>query len=186
MNDADLVTRCRDGDNMAWEVLIRRYQRLVFAIASRAGLPEETVESVFHETFARLAVGIATIDRRDRIHAWLVTTARRLTIDAIRARKSRRAVDDADAVLENLEDPAELRSEALERMVERHRVRQALSRVGDRCRRLLTALFYDHSDPPRSYRSIAADLGMPVGSLGPTRNRCLAKLLEEYEALEDD
>ena len=186
MPDEDLATRCVEQDNLAWETLIRRYRRLVYAIPSRAGLPLDTVEDIFHETFAKLAERIDRIERRERIRAWIVTTARRLTIDAIRARKPHRVLGDSEAVLEQLEDPAELASDALERMEQRHMIRQALARMGDRCRRLLALLFYDRSVPPRSYESIAAELGMPLGSLGPTRARCLAKLMKEYEDLRED
>jgi len=183
LSDADLVIRCRQDDNLAWDTLIRRYRRLVYAIPSRAGLAPDTIETIFHETFAKLAERIDTIDRGDRVRAWMVTTARRLTIDAIRGRKQGRELDDSETALRDLEDPAELPSATVEKMEQRHLVRTALRRMGERCRRLLTALFYDRSDPPRSYESIAAELGMPLGSLGPTRARCLAKLLQEYEDL---
>lgn len=186
MSDGELVAACRRDDNLAWETLIRRYRRLVYAVPSRAGLPPDRIEMIFHETFAKLAERIDTIDRGDRIRAWVVTTARRLTIDAIRARARGSELADSEEVLEHLEDPAELPSDAVEKMERRHLVRTALQRMGERCRRLLTALFYDRSDPPRSYESIAAELGVPLGSLGPTRARCLAKLLQEYEVLDHE
>lgn len=186
MSDLELVAACRRDDNLAWETLIRRYRRLVYAVPSRAGLPPDQIETIFHETFAKLAERIDTIDRGDRVRAWVVTTARRLTIDAIRGRARGRELEDSEETLEHLEDPAELPSDAVEKMERRHLVRTALRRMGERCRRLLTALFYDRSDPPRSYESIAAELGMPLGSLGPTRARCLAKLLQEYEGLDHE
>ncbi|MBZ0269058.1 sigma-70 family RNA polymerase sigma factor [bacterium] len=186
MSDAELVALCRRDDNLAWETLIRRYRRLVYAIPSRAGLSPDTIETIFHETFAKLAERIDGIDRTDRVRAWMVTTARRLTIDAIRGRTRGRELDDSETALRDLEDPAELPSESVEKMEQRHLVRAALRRMGERCRRLLTALFYDRSDPPRSYESIAAELGMPLGSLGPTRARCLGKLLQEYEDVGND
>jgi RNA polymerase sigma factor (sigma-70 family) len=185
LSDAELVDRCCRDDNLAWETLIRRYRRLIYAIPSRAGLPADKVEDIFHETFAKLAERISSIDRPERVRAWMVTTARRLTIDAIRGRRSGREIDDSEPVLNELADPKELPSEAVERMEERHLVRQALLRMGERCRRLLTVLFYERADPPRSYESIARELGMPLGSLGPTRARCLGKLLKEYEDLGD-
>jgi len=184
--DAELVACCRRNDDLAWDTLIRRYRRLVYAVPSRAGLPTDAVETIFHETFAKLAERIDTIDRGDRVRAWVVTTARRLTIDSIRGRIRARERDDTGEALQRLEDPAQLPSETVEEMEQRHLVRTALRRMGERCRRLLTALFYDRSDPPRSYESIAAELGMPLGSLGPTRARCLGKLLQEYERLGDE
>ncbi len=185
MSDEELVRLCTDGDELAWACLVRRYRRLVYAVPNRAGLDTDRVEHVFHETFARLAERIDSLEQSHRVRAWIVTTARRLTIDTIRAKSARREVEDGDAALARVEDARELPADAIQRMEERHLVRQALLRVPERCRRLLVALFYDRSDPPRSYESIAADLDMPLGSMGPTRARCLAKLLGEYRALED-
>jgi len=178
--DGPLVRLCAEGDEEAWETLVRRYRRLVYAIPSRAGLPEDAVEEVFHQTYARLAERIRGLRDPDRVRAWMVTTARRLTIDRIRARRDSREVGLPDEALERFADPQELRPDALERLEEQHLVRQALLRLGERCRRLLIALFYPGGDEPPSYEVIGRELGMPVGSIGPTRARCLKKLLEEY------
>jgi RNA polymerase sigma factor (sigma-70 family) len=182
LEDRDLASLCAEGDELAWGTLIRRFQRLVFAIPMRAGLSEDLAEHVFHETFARLAEGIGALQRPERIRAWIVTTARRLTIDEIRSRAGARRTQ-GEEVLDRIEDPAALAPDELTLLETRHLVRQALLRLGDRCRRLLKALFYDESDPPRSYESIASELGMPVGSLGPTRARCLKKLSAELEEI---
>ncbi|MEZ5064351.1 MAG: sigma-70 family RNA polymerase sigma factor [bacterium] len=183
LEDAELVHLCAQRDELAWATLVARFRRLVYAIPVRASLGEDETEHVFHETFAKLAERIGQLKEPHRVRAWLVTTARRLTIDIIRSRTSKPRVADSETVLENLEDPKTLAPDDLARLETRHLVRQALMRLGDRCRRLLTVLFYDDSDPPRSYESIAKELDMPVGSLGPTRARCLVKLAAELEDL---
>ncbi len=163
---------------------MHRYRRLVYAVPVRAGLRAEDAEEVFHSTFARLAERIGTIHDRERVRAWIVTTARRLTIDVMRARKGAVPLGESEAILERTEDPHPGAAEQLEAMERRHLVRQGLARLEERCRRILHLLFYEVTDPPRSYESMAAELGMPVGSLGPTRARCLKKLLDQLRSAE--
>lgn len=181
LDDAELVRLCAEREEVAWAVMVQRFRRLVYAIPLRAGLRDDQTEHVFHETFAKLAERIDSLREPHRVRAWIVTTARRLTIDVMRARASGPVFTDSEVALAQTEDPAELAPDEITRLETRHLVRQALLRLGDRCRRLLTVLFYDDSDPPRSYESMARELGMPVGSLGPTRARCLAKLATELE-----
>ena len=180
--DAELCELCAARDELAWSVLVSRYRKLVFAIPMRAGLSEEEVEDVFQSTYARLATRLGTIEQKDRVQAWIVTTARRLTIDAIRARQKHRERREETTELDRVEDPAELPSDAVMALERRHLVRLALSRLGERCSKLLQLLFYEREE--RSWESVADELGMPLGSVGPTRARCLAKLLKEYETLE--
>ena len=140
-SDEELLRACRRGDEAAWEALVRRYQRLVYAVARRAGLDEDAAADVFQDVFATLLENVEAIEQPSRLHAWLVTTARRKTWLAIK--RSRRAV--------------------------------ALDELDERCRLLLTMLFYRADTPP--YSEVAAALGTTEGSVGPTRARCLKKLL---------
>jgi RNA polymerase sigma factor (sigma-70 family) len=184
LSDGDLVAECASGNDHAWEVLVRRYRRLVCAVPSRAGLDVESVEEVFHATFSKLAERIRSVRDPERIRAWIVTTARRLTIDAIRSKGEARELVDFEGVIAELPGTAELPLEALERIERAHLVRQALQRLDDPCRRLIHLLFYHFSESPPSYESIGKELGIPVGSIGPTRARCLAKLLRELRKIE--
>jgi RNA polymerase sigma factor (sigma-70 family) len=184
--DAELAGLCVAGDERAWEVLVRRYRRLVYAVPNRAGLREDQVEDVFHQTFAKLAERIGSIRDLERIRAWIVTTARRLTIDCIRARQASRIVDMEDEAMQQLPDDVDDAPEALVKLEKQHMIRQAMLRVGERCRRLLSALFYDAGDEPPSYEGISEELGMPIGSIGPTRARCLKKLREEFTRIEGE
>lgn len=184
--DAEIAALCRGGDERAWDVLVRRYRRLVYSVPNRAGLREDQVEDVFHQTFAKLAERIGSIRDLDRVRSWMVTTARRLTIDCIRARQASREVVMEEDALQRVPDPADDAPEALEKLEKQHMIRQAMARVGERCRRLLSALFYDTGDEPPSYEGISGDLGMPIGSIGPTRARCLKKLREEFTRIEGE
>jgi RNA polymerase sigma factor (sigma-70 family) len=183
--DEDLLKACRRGDAAAWEALVNRFQRLIYAIPRRAGLDEDAASEVFQEVFTTLFEKLDDIEQPDRLHAWLVTTARRKTwriISRDRDRSARRYAEDeedADAELNALADEAPLPDEVLIRLEEQHRVRTALGQLDDRCRKLLTLLFYQAEAP--SYAEIAAATGTSEGSIGPTRARCLQKLTRLLE-----
>jgi RNA polymerase sigma factor (sigma-70 family) len=186
LDDASLLERCRESDARAWSVLVQRYRRLVYAIPVRAGLDPESCEEVFHATFRRLAQRIDTVREAGRVRAWIVTTARRLVVDEIRRRQTSRARMASEEALENRPDETPLPVETLESLETRHLVHQALERLGDRCRRLLQRLFFGPEDGAPAYEDIARELEMPIGSIGPTRARCLGKLREIYEGLESE
>ncbi|HMB70104.1 MAG TPA: sigma-70 family RNA polymerase sigma factor [bacterium] len=184
--DGELATACAEGNELAWDVLVRRYRRLVYAVPNRARLPEDQIEEVFHQTFAKLAERIGSIRDRDRVRSWMVTTARRLTIDFIRARQSSRRVDMEDEAIASIADESESAPESLVRLERQHLVRQAMLGIGERCRRLLTALFYRTGPDPPSYDGVSEELGIPIGSIGPTRARCLKKLKDGLERMEKE
>lgn len=176
--DGTLLAACRRGDATAWESLVYRYQRLIYAIPRRAGLDDDQCADVFQRTFALLVEHLGRIDQPDRVRAWLVTTARR---EAQRARqKAARllplpgAEEDEAGGGDALPDDAPLPDAAILDLEEQHLVRAALAQIDERCRQLLTLLFYRAE--PATYDEIAGVVGMPAGSIGPTRARCLQKM----------
>ena len=182
-HDAALVARCRHGDGAAWAALVRRYQRIVYAIAMRTGADEHAAADVFQTVFARLHEHLPRLAQPDRLQAWIVTTAKR---EALRVRQiGRRTVsmtradsdDDGagDAIEDSFADDAPLAEEALDRLQQLNLLRTALDRLDTRCRELLTLLFNDDDERP-AYDEVARRLALPVGSIGPTRARCLVKL----------
>lgn len=177
-NDVQLVLACRRGDQLAWERLIRRYQRLIYAIPLRAGLDADHAAEIFQEVFTTLFQKLHDLEQPEKLHAWLVTTTRRKTLHAIskaQVQQSHVISDEEPEVSISIRDEAPLPDEQLLILEEQHRIRMALSSLDDRCKTLLQLLFYV-SEPP-SYADIASSLGLPEGSIGPTRARCLAKLL---------
>ena len=177
-NDVQLVLACRRGDQLAWERLIRRYQRLIYAIPLRAGLDEDHAAEIFQDVFTTLFQKLNDLEQPEKLHAWLVTTTRRKTLHVIskeQVQQSHVISDEETEVSTSLRDEAPLPDEQLLILEEQHRIRTALSSLDDRCKTLLQLLFYV-SEPP-SYADIASSLGLPEGSIGPTRARCLAKLL---------
>lgn len=176
LGDRELLLACRRGDQSAWEALIDRYQRLIYAIPRRAGLDDDSSADVFQEVFTTLFQKLNNIDNPDRLHAWIVTTARRKTWRALsRNLPSSSGSDDEEEDLANIPDRAPLPLEELLKLEEQHRVRRALAALDDRCRELIDMLFY-RAEPP-SYSEIAAKWGTTPGSVGPTRARCLEKML---------
>lgn len=180
LSDKQLLLACRNGDQAAWEALIKRYQRLMYAIPRRAGLDEDQSSDVFQDVFATLFEKLDDIEQPERIHSWLVTTARRKTWRVIsKARAAQYTVSDDEsdsgADLSSIPDNAALPDEVLLKLEEQHRVRTAVAGLDDRCRKLLRLLFYE-AEPP-SYAEIATLLGTSEGSIGPTRARCLEKML---------
>src|SRR5437868_5869421 len=177
-SDEELLRACRRGDEAAWEALVRRYQRLVYAVARRAGLDEDAAADVFQDVFATLLENVEAIEQPSRLHAWLVTTARRKTWLAIKRSRRAVALDDFEGEggeVSSIPDEGLLPDEALGQLEEQHLVRAALDELDERCRLLLTMLFYRADTPP--YSEVAAALGTTEGSVGPTRARCLKKLL---------
>ena len=179
-DDAALVARCRRGDGAAWTSLVQRYQRLVYAIARRVGLDEHGAADVFQVVFSRLVEHLSRIAEPQRLQAWIVTTTKR---EALRQRKlgqrcvsMTRADDEAGEGAEwDLADESPIAEQALDELQQLHQLRNALDRLDARCRDLLLLLFRDDDDK-LAYDEVARRMGSTVGSIGPTRSRCLAKL----------
>jgi RNA polymerase sigma factor (sigma-70 family) len=180
--DAELVAACASGDERSWKTLVLRYRRLVYTIPYRMGLDPSDADDVFQVTFTRLAERIGALQEPARVRAWLVTTARRISLNTL---SRMREMEDPEEALATYADPADLPSEDIAQLEEQQLVRVALARLGGRCRRLLTLLYYpeDRIGDTASYESVSRALGIPVGSIGPTRMRCLKKLLVEYRKL---
>ncbi|MBL8310514.1 MAG: sigma-70 family RNA polymerase sigma factor [Burkholderiales bacterium] len=178
-SDAVLSARCNRGDAAAWETLVQRYQRLVYTIVRRVGLDEHMAADVFQTVFMRLMEHLPRLTQQDRLQAWIVTTAKREAL--LQRSRGLRTVsisaddDDGGSAALDIADDAPLPEDTLAEVQTHHQVRLALDRLDARCRDLLSLLYRD-VDEPVSYDDIAATLGMPLGSIGPTRSRCLGKL----------
>ena len=150
----------------------------IYAIPLRAGLREEEAAEIFQDVFTTFFEKLHDINEPEKLQAWLVTTARRKTLRAISKVQQRTETDLDEQAQEaaTFRDETPLPDEQLLILEEQHRLRMAVSQLDERCRTLLQLLFYVPESP--SYAEIAARLGMTEGSVGPTRARCLAKLLQ--------
>ena len=171
---AGLVRRAADGDRWAWERLVDQYARLLWAITRDFKLGESDAADVAQVTWLRLLENIRKIENPDRVGSWLAATTRNECLRCLAARKKVILAED-DIVFETggLPEP-----EVDERLLSAERaqnIREALSHLPWRWRRMLELLM---KDPPASYAEISDQLGLPIGSIGPTRSRSLARLRE--------
>lgn len=180
-DDVALVRRCRAGDATAWGQLVARYQRLVYAIVTRMGLDEHVAADVFQTVFEKLVQHLPTLREPEHLQAWIVTTAKREGLAA--RRRGQRQVsmtrdDDGDSqgpAEWDLADDSLGAEQRLDELQQLHRLRLGLDRLDERCRELLQLVFRDE-DEHLGYDEISRRLNLPVGSIGPTRSRCLGKL----------
>lgn len=180
-SDEALIQACRQGDAAAWEMLVARYQRLVYSIPRHAGLDEDLSADVFQHVFALLVEHLDRIEQPSRIGAWLTTTARRETWRLSSRERSAGSLPSGEGYAGERSDDAPQPDELLVRLEDQHKIRVAVAALDERCRRLLTLLFYQPDPPP--YSEVAAALGTSEGSIGPTRARCLRKLRRGLETL---
>lgn len=173
---AQLVRAAADGDQASWDRLVERYTALVWSVVRAHRLSGADAADAVQTTWLRAVEHLDRLREPDRLGAWLATTARHESLRAIRL-ASRQVPTDMDLVAEPVDD-APIEAHLLEH--ERDRALwTALGRLGERCRVLLRMLV---AEPPPSYEEIGAALEMPIGSIGPTRGRCLARLRELAEA----
>ena len=189
LDDTGLLVRgAADGDEAAWRGLVTRFSGLVWAVARAHRLAHADAADVYQTTWLRLAEHIGRIDHPDRVGAWLATAARRECLQSLRSAAKTAPTDDMDrldmtpAVGNPTEDAviaAETEREDKDRAAAMWR---AFARLSGRCRELLRVLM---ASPPPSYAEVAAALELPLGSIGPTRGRCLQRLREEMAGIRD-
>ena len=169
----DLVTRARAGDKRAWDALVERYAPLLWSICRRYRLGGTDADDVGQSVWLRLLEQLDKIRDPAALPGWLATTTRRecgRMLGAARGPDSARFAVDAETVPD--EQAARTDHELL--LAERNAaLREAFMRLPAGCQRLIAMLI---QDPPMPYAEISAELGIPVGSIGPTRRRCLEKL----------
>lgn len=157
------------GDAAAWEALVDEYSRMVWSVVRSFGLDHATSCDVTQTVWLRLHEHAAGIREPKALPGWLATTAKRESLRLIKNAR-REVFSDRDVAVE---DPTIQIDEVIELDDRRSRVGQALLELGEACRQLLRLLTLD---PPLSYDELAAVLGRPRGSIGPTRRRCLEQL----------
>jgi RNA polymerase sigma factor (sigma-70 family) len=168
--DADLVARCRSGDQQAWEELVNRFSRLVFAIATRIyRLESHDAEDVFQEVFARTYERLDDLRDDTAVRPWIGTLTRRLCVDRLR-QGSREQVSEEPIDPEQAEDSFAELDEAME-------VRDAMQTLSPACAEMLDRFFARD----QSYRTIGEQLDLPPGTIASRISRCLAKLRKQLE-----
>src|SRR5215212_4185124 len=168
LTDAQLVERCRAGEAEAWNELVERFSRYVYAIAVRAfGLGEADAEDVFQDVFARTYERLDSLRDDAAVRPWLAQLTRNACVDRLRAGSREEPTEDADA-----EDP----DSEIERLDDALSVHEALRALSGDCREILDRFFARDE----SYRSIGDALDLPAGTIASRISRCLGKLRVQF------
>jgi RNA polymerase sigma factor (sigma-70 family) len=169
LTDGQLVARCREGDPEAWNELVERFSRYVYAIAVQAfKLSEHDAEDVFQEVFARAYEHLHKLRDDEAIRPWLAQLTRRLCIDRLRAGTQEQP--------EEVVEPPEI-DDTIEKLDQALTVHDALAILPDGCQDILDRFFARDE----SYRTIGDALELPAGTIASRISRCLAKLRVEME-----
>jgi len=169
-SDAQLVSRCREGDAAAWNEFVERFSRYVYAICGRGfRLAQHDAEDVFQEVFARAFERLPELRSDDAVRPWLAQLTRRLCIDRLR-------LNARDTPSESEPDEREV-DDVLTTLDEAMTVRAALDKVGDPCREILDRFFCRDE----SYRTIGDLLDIPAGTIASRISRCLEKVRSEID-----
>lgn len=165
LSDAEIARQVQAGHTEAWDLFVDRYQRLVYSVALGDGLSAEDAIDVTQSTFMIFLESGMTLRHDESLAPWLMTVARR---QAWRLRQHHRR-----ETLRAEVPPADEQPPAVdwEQVVALHDALQALDQP---CRDLLVALFFEPGSP--TYTQVARRMGRSVGTIGPMRGRCLARL----------
>ncbi len=169
---AALVSAARDGDQVAWNTLVDRYNRFVWSVARSFRLSTADAADAVQMTWLRLVENLNRITEPERIASWLGTTVRRECLQHLR-RSGRDRSDAGTDFLVNVSDGAAPLESALLEQERDRALWQAMGMLSDKCQQLLRVLM---ASPPPAYVDVAQTLAMPIGSIGPARKRCLAQL----------
>ena len=171
--DAELVARCRAGDERAWAQLVERFGRYVYAICVQGfRLSEHEAEDAFQETFARAYERLGQLRDDAAVRPWLAQLTRRICLD----RLQRGGRDEPTADLDHGDW-----DETLEGLDEAFAVRQCLALLSENCRDILDRFFARDE----SYRTIGAALDIPAGTIASRISRCLGKLRDAFEGRDE-
>jgi RNA polymerase sigma factor (sigma-70 family) len=180
-SDEELVRGCLDGDSEAWSELIDKYKNLIFSVPIKYGFSREEAADIFQDVCLGLLSQLGSIREPKALAKWLLmVTAHKCS--RWRARDNRFVSMESETFPEA--NFGEMPPEALEILTKAEKeqmLRESISALPARCRRLVQMLFFD--DPPLPYRDVAETLGIATGSIGFIRQRCLARLRKALSSL---
>jgi RNA polymerase sigma factor (sigma-70 family) len=169
LSDAELVQQCRGGNPEAWNTLVERFSRYVYAICARGfGLGPEDAEDAFQEVFTRVYARLGSLRDDSAIRPWIAQMTRRVCLDRIAAASREEPLEEVEA---------ERGAATLDELDDAFAVREALDQLGDPCRELLDRFFARDE----SYRTIGEELEIPPGTIASRISRCLDKLRRDLE-----
>jgi RNA polymerase sigma-70 factor (ECF subfamily) len=173
LTDSQLVQRCREGDPDAWNELVERFSRYVYAICVQGfRLREQDAEDVFQEVFTRVFSRLDTLRDDAAVRPWIAQLTRRLCLDTL---SSAARVQPSEEVLASTD------AQTLEDIDEAFAVREAMASLPVSCQEVLDRFFARDE----SYRTISTELDLPAGTIASRISRCLVQLRERLEGRND-
>ena len=166
-SDAELVVRCIRGDQHAWEQLVTQYERLIYSIAMAICRDAEVASDILQQVCLELYQRLDEVRNVESLAAWVATVTRRKAYTHLRSTRLTEPFADDD-------DDCAVSPDLITNIERQHTLERALATLPPRSRRLIELLYFGAEE--KSYEEIAAELGIPVASVGPTRLRCLEKL----------
>jgi RNA polymerase sigma factor (sigma-70 family) len=178
-DDTRLVKECLRSNEEAWSLLIEKYKALIYSIPVKYGLPPQEAADVFQATCAELLVRLPELREPRALPKWLMQVAHH---ECYRwKRQQQRMVSrDAEPDLPEPETPP-IAESVIQQTQEEQMLREAMSSLSPQCRRLVELLFFE--TPARPYADVAKELGLAVGSIGFTRQKCMDRLRRQLDAL---
>jgi RNA polymerase sigma factor (sigma-70 family) len=178
-NDTRLVKECLEGNEEAWSLLIDKYKALIYSIPVKYGLPSQDAADVFQATCAELLARLPELREPRALPKWLMQVAHHECYRWKR-HQQRMVSRDAEPDLPDPETPP-IAETIVQQMQEEQMLREAISALTPQCRRLVELLFFE--TPARSYGNVAKELGLAVGSIGFTRQKCMDRLRRQLDVL---
>jgi len=178
-SDTRLVKACLAGNEEAWSLLIDKYKSLIFSIPVKYGLSQQEAADVFQATCTELLVRLPELREPRALPKWLMQVAHH---ESYRWKRHNQRVVSRDGDTD-LPEPATppIAEDIVQQTQEEQMLREAMASLTPQCRRLVELLFFE--TPSRPYAEVAAELGLAVGSIGFTRQKCLERLRRHLEEL---
>lgn len=178
-SDEQLVKQCLLGSEEAWSALIEKYKALIYSIPVKHGLPPQDAADVFQATCVELLVRLPELREPRALPKWLIQVAHHQCCNW--KKQSQRTVShDSQPNLPEPETPA-IAEMILQHAQEEQKLREAMATLTAKCRRLIDLLFLQA--PCRPYAEVARELGLAVGSIGFTRQKCIERLRRRLQEM---
>lgn len=178
-DDARLVKECLAGSEEAWSLLIDKYKALIYSIPIKYGLPQHEASDVFQSTCMELLTRLPELREPKALPKWLMQVTHHQCY-RVKRQAQRLVSRDAEPDLPEPETPA-IADTLVQQTQEEQQLREAMRALTPQCRRLVELLFYE--TPARPYTEVAKELGLALGSIGFTRQKCIERLRRNLDKL---
>ncbi len=178
-SDVELIRRCLDGQEAAWNELIDKYKALIYSVPVKYGLQPQEAADVFQGTCIELLTRLKELREPRALPKWLIQVAHHRCYH-LRRQEKRFVSRDSEVDLPDTEVPA-IADSLLRQTEEEQMLREAMAKLEPRCRKLIEMLFFEI--PARPYAEVASELNLATGSIGLTRQKCMERLRKQLDSL---